>query len=175
MAATPSRRGIRRSISTTSGESSPTWATACSPSAAVPTTRRSGSLASMPTSPDRTTGWSSATRTPIVGGSPSDSDSDSVVVLASVDLMSVVAPSVVPSVVVSSVGTVPLSAGVPAPPRSLSAGDPGDDLGAGARRGGDDQLATGLLDPATQTDQAAAGLRARREAHPVVHDLQRHL
>src|SRR6266540_4218566 len=60
VAATPSMVGMRRSISTTSGRSRATRATASAPVAASPTISNSVCPASMPRSPSRTTGWSSA-------------------------------------------------------------------------------------------------------------------
>jgi len=53
---------MRKSMRTTSGASSAAREMASVPSAAWPTTWRSGSPESMPTIPERTTGWSSTTR-----------------------------------------------------------------------------------------------------------------
>ncbi|SCK26660.1 hypothetical protein YWIDRAFT_05550 [Streptomyces sp. SceaMP-e96] len=60
---TPSQRGIRRSIWTTSGASSATRRTATSPSAAEPTTSIPGNSPSSITILSRTSVWSSATKT----------------------------------------------------------------------------------------------------------------
>ena len=65
VAAIPSVPGIRTSMSTTSGPSAATWATAWSPSAASPTTCRSGSISRIIRKPARTSAWSSTIRTPI--------------------------------------------------------------------------------------------------------------
>lgn len=63
MAATPSPPGIRKSIRITSNSRALARATASGPDPASPVTSISGSAASMPRSPDRTTGWSSASMT----------------------------------------------------------------------------------------------------------------
>jgi hypothetical protein len=52
--------GMRRSIRITSGRTASASRSAWEPSAASPTTEKSGSAANMPLSPSRTTGWSSA-------------------------------------------------------------------------------------------------------------------
>ena len=66
----PSSRGIRMSISTTSGRSRRATATACTPSPASPTTSRSGSASSSTRNPPRTSSWSSATSTRMLTGAP---------------------------------------------------------------------------------------------------------
>ena len=58
--------GICRSISATSGRCSTASRTASPPSAATPTTSKPARRGSSAGSPDRTTGWSSATRTRII-------------------------------------------------------------------------------------------------------------
>src|SRR5712692_8616492 len=63
VAASPSRSGMRMSISTRSGRSWRDSATASWPVAASPTTSRSGSGASMVRSPSRASSWSSAITT----------------------------------------------------------------------------------------------------------------
>ena len=55
VASMPSMTGIRTSISTTSGRSSPQIRTASDPSQAVPTTVKSGWVSSSPANPARTT------------------------------------------------------------------------------------------------------------------------
>jgi hypothetical protein len=63
VAVSPSMPGIRTSISTTSGLTRSARASAAAPSAASPTTHRSGSASTMAAKPARTTGWSSTTIT----------------------------------------------------------------------------------------------------------------
>ena len=65
VASSPSSRGIRMSMSTTSGLVSTAWATASSPSTASPTTSMSSSESSNARNPARTSAWSSATSTRI--------------------------------------------------------------------------------------------------------------
>ncbi len=65
VASTPSIRGIRMSISTTSGCSARTWSSACRPSPASPTTARSCSASRIIRKPVRSSGWSSTSRTRI--------------------------------------------------------------------------------------------------------------
>lgn len=65
VAASPSRRGMRMSISTMSGRSSRTRRTASSPSAASPATSMSGCASSRARKPARTSSWSSASVTRI--------------------------------------------------------------------------------------------------------------
>ncbi len=66
VASTPSIRGIRMSISTTSGCSARTWSSACWPSPASPTTTRSDSASRIIRKPVRSSGWSSTSSTRIV-------------------------------------------------------------------------------------------------------------
>src|SRR3954469_9515960 len=68
IAPTPSRRGMTRSMSTTSGCSRSACRTASSPSAASPTTSRPSWSDRNVRSPSRTTSWSSTSRTLIVSG-----------------------------------------------------------------------------------------------------------
>ncbi len=74
VASMPSMTGIRTSISTRSGAVAAQTRTASAPSEAVPTTARSGWVASRSANADRTTGWSSAMTILITpssrGGSP---------------------------------------------------------------------------------------------------------
>jgi len=63
VASIPSITGMRTSISTTSGRSKVQTRTASSPSAAVPTTVKSGCVSSSSAKPALTTPWSSATTT----------------------------------------------------------------------------------------------------------------
>ena len=65
VAASPSTRGIRTSMSTTSGRCRRASATASTPSAASATTCRSGSRSISDRKPSRTRAWSSASRTQI--------------------------------------------------------------------------------------------------------------
>ena len=65
VASRPSISGMRMSMSTTSGRSRPTSATASAPSAASPTTSMSSAEPSSTTKPLRTSAWSSATATRI--------------------------------------------------------------------------------------------------------------
>ena len=62
VAAMPSRRGIRRSMRTTSGSSRRACRMASSPSTASPTTTKSGTDSSSLRKPARTSAWSSHTR-----------------------------------------------------------------------------------------------------------------
>jgi hypothetical protein len=66
VASMPSVPGIRTSISTTSGRRSRQTRTAAAPSAAVPSTAKSGWVSSSAANPARTTSWSSATTMPIM-------------------------------------------------------------------------------------------------------------
>jgi len=68
-AARPSHRGIRISISSTSGTSCAASACASSPSAASPTTSMSASASSNARKPARTSAWSSASSTRIIATS----------------------------------------------------------------------------------------------------------
>src|SRR6266576_6506482 len=70
MAPTPSRRGMTRSMSTTSGLSRSACRTACSPSAASPTTSRPSWSERKVRSPSRTTSWSSTSSTRIASAIP---------------------------------------------------------------------------------------------------------
>ncbi|SCE47859.1 hypothetical protein GA0115252_152712 [Streptomyces sp. DfronAA-171] len=69
VASTPSIRGMRMSMSTTSGWSARTWSSACTPSPASPTTATSGSASRIIRKPVRSSGWSSTRRTRIATGS----------------------------------------------------------------------------------------------------------
>ena len=66
VACSPSRPGIRMSISTTSGVSSRTSRTAAAPSAAWPTTSMPSWASSRAANPARTRAWSSASSTRII-------------------------------------------------------------------------------------------------------------
>jgi hypothetical protein len=70
VASMPSSRGIRTSMSTTSGWSCLAMATAWTPSVASPTTSMSGWAARIMANPSRTSSWSSATRTRITWSPP---------------------------------------------------------------------------------------------------------
>ena len=65
VASTPSRSGIRRSISTTSGASSSTSRTASNPSPAWPTTRMPSWASTITATPARNSSWSSTRSTPM--------------------------------------------------------------------------------------------------------------
>src|SRR5213076_112 len=67
VAAIPSSTGMRMSISTTSGRSRRASVTASSPSPASPTTVVSGSVSKIFRRPTRTSAWSSAIRTVVIG------------------------------------------------------------------------------------------------------------
>ena len=70
VASIPLSRGMRTSITTTSGLSSAALLTAASPSGASPTTSRSGCVPIIMATPARTTGWSSTTRMRMVTADP---------------------------------------------------------------------------------------------------------
>jgi DNA-binding NarL/FixJ family response regulator len=70
VASIPLSRGMRTSITTTSGLSSAALLTAASPSGASPATSRSGCVPIIMATPARTTGWSSTTRTRMVTADP---------------------------------------------------------------------------------------------------------
>jgi hypothetical protein len=67
VAAMPSRRGMRTSMITTSGSRSRHRSTAAAPSAASPTTAKSGWVSSIAPKAERTTSWSSTTTMRISG------------------------------------------------------------------------------------------------------------
>ena len=70
VAAIPSTPGIRRVHEHDIWPSAATWAAAWSPSAASPTTCRSGSISRIIRKPARTSAWSSTIRTPIEDAEP---------------------------------------------------------------------------------------------------------
>ena len=73
VAANPSRTGIRMSMSTRSGRSSRANRTASTPSPASPTTMRSDWCSRMDRNPARTSCWSSASSTLVMGSPPTGS------------------------------------------------------------------------------------------------------
>ncbi|RPK78645.1 hypothetical protein EES47_30170 [Streptomyces sp. ADI98-12] len=70
VASIPSMPGIRTSMTTTSGARAATCSSATLPSAASPTTARSGSESIASRNPMRSSAWSSTSRTVIIGGPP---------------------------------------------------------------------------------------------------------